>query len=244
MSKAKNTRIGKTKLRRPKQGTPKVKVHNSKKAAVAKPIIKNEDLIGRYFAFYKPYGYLSQFTKDSENQLTLHDFNLKIPKDVYPVGRLDKDSEGLLLLSNNKRIVEALLNPKQKKWKTYWVQVDGDINKAATKELRNGVTISVNKKQHKTLPSRVKAIVEPEDLHDRKPPVRFRANIPTSWIEISICEGKNRQIRKMCSKVGFPVLRLIRVQIGHLKLKNFRPANLVEIKKKDLFGEDADTPRN
>lgn len=205
-----------------------------------KEVAKKEDLLGKYYVFHKPYGYLSQFTKDHEGQLTLNDFDLKIDKDVYPVGRLDKDSEGLLLLTNNKKIVNSLLNPSNKKWKTYWVQLDGALTKAAAKRLRAGVEISVEKKTITTLPAKVKIIDEPEQLHQRVPPVRFRKNIPTTWIEISIQEGKNRQIRKMCASVEFPVLRLIRVQIGELFLPNFRPGSFKEIKKRDFLGPDVD----
>lgn len=205
---------------------------------IRKEVAKKEDLLGKYYVFHKPYGYLSQFTKDHAGQLTLNDFNLKIDKDVYPVGRLDKDSEGLLLLSNNKKIVQALLDPSTKKWKTYWVQVDGEMTKAAAKRLRAGVTISVEKKSITTLPAKIKIIDEPAEIHPRVPPVRFRKNIPTTWLEISIREGKNRQIRKMCAAVDFPVLRLIRVQIGELFLPNFRPGSFKEIMKRDFLGDD------
>lgn len=164
-----------------------------------------------YYAIYKPFGMMSQFTKESDKPVLgeLFDF----PKDVYPVGRLDHDSEGLLILTNDKSLNHKVLNPKQKSWKTYWVQVDGDITEDALKDLETGVTLNYKGKLHHTLRAKCKKI-DPSNIPDRTPPVRFRKNIPTSWIALSICEGKNRQVRKMTAKVGFPTLRLIRVQIG------------------------------
>ena len=169
---------------------------------------------------------MSQFTKEAPNHITLQDF-IDLPKDVYPVGRLDKDSEGLLLLTNDNSFKNKLLDPIFKNSKTYLVQVDGDINSEALQSLRSGVKIKLKKGWYTTLPSIVSKIAPP-NVPDRNPPIRYRANIPTSWIEITIHEGKNRQIRKMCAQVGFPCLRLIRsaikgqsfedVQIGNGRL--------------------------
>lgn len=165
----------------------------------------------RYYIFNKPFNVLSQFTKEVPEHVTLQDY-LQLPKDVYPVGRLDKDSEGLLLLTNDNNFKNRLLNPELKNDKTYWVQVDGDISSAAISKLRKGVSIKIKRGQYQTLPSKVNKIPPPA-VADRIPPVRYRAEIPTSWIEITIHEGKNRQIRKMCARVGFPCLRLIRCKI-------------------------------
>ncbi len=188
-----------------------------------------------YYTFFKPYDVLSQFTQDVPGQKTLSDFNLPISKDVYPVGRLDRDSEGLLLLSNDKTLQSSLANPNAKIWKTYWVQVDGAVDHNAVHKLQNGVTIRIKKKEHNTLPSQVDIIKSPRELFNRNPPVRFRKTIPTSWIKISIQEGKNRQIRRMCSAVGFPVLRLIRVSIANLKIATFENAYLKKIDRENIF---------
>ncbi|MDA8793572.1 pseudouridine synthase [Bacteriovoracaceae bacterium] len=163
----------------------------------------------KYLLFNKPYGVLSQFTSDDGADLS--QFNL--PSDVYAVGRLDKDSEGLLLLSNDGKFQQSFLKNHSR---VYWVQVDGDISEQAIHELQQGVLI---KGGHKTLPCKVKKIANQEDVFGpRIPPVRFRKNIPTSWIEIELLEGKNRQVRRMTAKVGFPTLRLIRVGIGQYHL--------------------------
>lgn len=165
----------------------------------------------KYLLFHKPYGVLSQFTSDDGADLS--QFNL--PPEIYAVGRLDKDSEGLLLLSNDGKFQQSFL---QNHLRTYWVQVDGDINQEAIKRLQSGVVI---KGGHKTRPCKVKKIDNKELIFGpRNPPVRFRKNIPTSWIQIELKEGKNRQVRRMTAKVGFPTLRLVRVGIGKFHLIN------------------------
>lgn len=176
---------------------------------------------------------LCQFTKEVESHVTLADY-LDLPNDVYPVGRLDKDSEGLLLLTNDNQLKTRLLNPKSKSEKTYWAQVDGDITPQAINKLRKGVDIKHNKKVHHTLPAKVNKINNPK-VEERTPPVRFRANIPTSWVELTIVEGKNRQVRKMCAAVGFPVLRLIRVGINTFKINKLAQGEVKEIKKSELI---------
>ncbi|WP_419173289.1 pseudouridine synthase [Halobacteriovorax sp.] len=168
----------------------------------------------KYIIFNKPYNVLCQFGKDHKDQLSLIDYNL--PKELYPVGRLDKDSEGLLILTNDGKYKDRMANAKSKVEKTYLVQVDGDITNEAIEELKKGVVIKDN---YKTKPAKVKKIESNlVKVEQRDPPVRFRKNIPTSWIEVRISEGKNRQVRRMCAAVGFPTLRLIRTAIGNIKL--------------------------
>ena len=189
----------------------------------------DEDKIDfRYFIFYKPFGYLSQFTDEDGNPGLAK--LIDVPKDIYPIGRLDKDSEGLLLLSNDKKLNFRLLNPDNNHNRTYWVQVDTVVTPKAIAALENGVAIKVGKTEHQTKPC-VAKIIDAPTLPDREPPVRFRKNVPTSWIEITLTEGKNRQVRKMCAAVGFPCLRLVRVSIERLELQNMKVGQLKEVKK-------------
>lgn len=183
-----------------------------------------------YLAFHKPYGVLCQFTKEKPEDLTLKDFLPTLPDDVYSIGRLDKDSEGLLLLTNDNKFKTRLLDPASKLKKTYWIQVDGQIDEKSINKLKDGPVIRINKIDYKTLPCEARIIPSP-DIPERIPPVRYRKSIPTSWVEISIVEGKNRQVRRMGAAVGYPVLRLVRCKIGKFKLndlargtwKNFKP---------------------
>lgn len=176
-----------------------------------------------YYLIYKPYGMLSQFSKDGDKP-TLADLEYPFGKDVYPVGRLDHDSEGLLLLTNDKSLNSLLLNPKSHYSKSYWVQVDREITPDAIAALASGVTINVNG-DYRTRPCHVNTIFAPV-LPERVPPIRFRINVPTSWIEITLTEGKNRQIRKMTAAVGFPTLRLVRCAIGSLTIGNMQPGEV------------------
>ena len=160
--------------------------------------------------FNKPYGVISQFS-EHEKHIPLSDYITE--KEFYPAGRLDHDSEGLLILTNEGNIQHCLSHPKHKQPKTYWVQVDGDITDAALEELEKGV----NLKDGLTKPAIARKIEEP-DLWPRDPPVRYRAEIPTSWCELTITEGKNRQVRRMTAAVGFPTLRLVRYSIGDFNL--------------------------
>jgi 23S rRNA pseudouridine2457 synthase len=174
------------------------------------------------YLIYKPYMVLSQFTKETAEDVTLADLGLKLPKDCYSIGRLDKDSEGLLILTNDNSLKQKLADPSNDKQKIYYVQIEGEITEMALNQLRNGVTISINGKDYQTRRAKAKKIEEPNMIPPRNPPIRHRANIPTEWISISVSEGKNRQIRKMCAKVGFPVLRLVRHSMGpyHLGMMN------------------------
>jgi len=162
--------------------------------------------------FNKPYGVLCQFSGE-ENDLTLKDY-IEI-KNIYAAGRLDKDSEGLLLLTDEGDLNHKLTSPKSKTYKTYLVQVEGDISVDAINQLKKGIML----KDGLTLPAKVKRVDQPSWLWPRVPEVRYRKSIPTSFIELSIREGKNRQVRRMCASVGFPCLRLIRTRIDVYSLE-------------------------
>ena len=187
----------------------------------------------RYFITYKPFGMLSQFSREGDNK-ALADLKFNFPKDAYPVGRLDSDSEGLLLLTNDKSINHKLLDPKFKHNRTYLVQVEGIFSEEAKIKLEKGVSISVDGKQYQTLPATAQT-QHVVSVPERDPPIRFRKNIPTSWVQISLHEGKNRQVRKMTASVGFPTLRLIRTAIEKIELENLQPGEVKELKKEELY---------
>jgi 23S rRNA pseudouridine2457 synthase len=183
----------------------------------------------KYFIIYKPFGMLSQFSKEGDKP-TLADLG-NFPKDVYPVGRLDSDSEGLLILTNDKELNHRLLNPKFKHQRTYLAQVDGQVTPVAIEKLCSGVIITVDGKPHYTLPAKAVLLNQAPDLPERTPPVRFRKSIPTSWIELTLHEGKNRQVRKMTASVGFPTLRLVRIAIEDLMLGELKPGEVKEFQR-------------
>lgn len=183
-----------------------------------------------FILFYKPYDVLSQFTPTTgsvkqASETTQPKHNVKTLKDfietqgVYPVGRLDRDSEGLMLLTNHGQVQHRLTDPRYGHSRTYWVQVERIPNVAALKQLRQGVLI----KGYRTLPCRVEHLADEPPLAPRDPPIRFRKTVPTAWLAITLKEGKNRQVRRMTAAVGHPTLRLVRVSLGPLKLGNLHP---------------------
>lgn len=189
----------------------------------------------RYLLFYKPYDVLTQFSppdlqtsgtglqEEAIAPQTLKDY---IPiKGIYPVGRLDRDSEGLLLLTNNGRVQHKLTDPRFHHPRTYWVQVERVPNEEALNQLRRGITIQ----NYTTRPAQVARLPEEPVLPPREPPVRFRKSVPTAWIEMTLTEGRNRQVRRMTAAVGFPTLRLVRVAIGRLRLQGLQPGEWREL---------------
>ena len=179
-------------------------------------------------AFYKPYGVLSQFTPAQPGQRTLAEFGF--PRSVFPIGRLDQDSEGLLLLGDEPSRVSRLLDPKHGHPRTYHVQVEGLPDAPALQRLAAG---GLDLKGHKTLPCRASELDPAPDFPPRDPPVRFRKNVPDCWIEMTLTEGKNRQVRRMTAAVGHPTLRLVRVAIGNLTLHPLAPGEWRELDRSD-----------
>ncbi len=197
----------------------------------------------RYLLFYKPYNVLSQFSEkrpDSDAASTnpsadaiapvptLKDY-IDVP-DVYPVGRLDRDSEGLLLLTNDGRLQHRLSHPRFAHPRTYWVQVERMPTEDAIAHLQRGVTIQ----DYRTRPAQVRLLDVEPDLPPRDPPIRFRKNVPTAWLEITLTEGRNRQVRRMTAAVGFPTLRLVRVAIGNLRLEGLQPGEWREVAREEV----------
>ena len=176
----------------------------------------------RVILFNKPFQVLSQF-RESGGRLTLSDyFNDPV---LRVAGRLDYDSEGLLLLSDDGKLVQEISHPRFKREKTYWAQVEGVPDPDALTRLRKGVVL----KDGKTRPARVELIDEPAVLWPRDPPIRYRAKIPTGWLELTITEGRNRQVRRMTAAVNFPTLRLIRVRVGDWSLGDLKPGEWMEV---------------
>jgi len=181
----------------------------------------------KYFIFNKPYGVLSQFT-DKVERKTLKDF-FDFSADIYPVGRLDMDSEGLLILTNDKSLTNFLLNPTFNHEKEYLVQVEGEPGYSDLKLFEKGILIE----GVITLPAKAVRIYEPE-VWKRIPPIRERKNKPVSWLKIILIEGRNRQIRKMSAKIGFPTLRLIRIRIKNILLDNLKPGEYRELSLEEI----------
>ena len=180
--------------------------------------------MARIILFNKPFQVLSQF-RSTESKPTLSDYfddpELRI------AGRLDLDSEGLLILTNDGRALQKITNPRYKLPKTYWAQVDGELSGEAISQLQVGVDL----KDGRTRPAKAEIIDQPEGLWQRDPPIRYRASIPTSWLQLTISEGRNRQVRRMTAHVGFPTLRLIRARVGDWELGNLQPGESLEVQE-------------
>lgn len=189
--------------------------------------------MNHYFIIYKPYLVLSQFSRVDDKQ-TLADF-FDVPKDVYPVGRLDHDSEGLLLLTNDKLLNHRLLDPKFAHEREYWVQVDGAVSDEAIAQLQRGVTIAVDGKKYQTRSCAVTRFEETPALPGRNPPIRFRKNIPAPWLRMILSEGKNRQVRKMTAAVGFPTLRLVRYRLEGLTIDGMQPGEMQNLNRDIVY---------
>lgn len=185
-----------------------------------------------YLVFNKPFGYLSQFSDEGHRQGLKHILNLDT--DIYPVGRLDADSEGMLLLTNDKRINNLLLDPENKHSRKYWVQVEGNVEESDLDALGRPMNISIRKKAFRTLPAKGEVIIAPE-VWERNPPIRVRKSVPDSWISMELTEGKNRQVRKMTAALGYPTLRLIRVSIENLELGDLQPGQTREIERDEFY---------
>ena len=187
----------------------------------------------QYYIVYKPFQVLTQFTS-AEGKRTLKD-HFPVAADCYPVGRLDFDSEGLLILTNDKALNHRLLNPRFAHHREYWVQVEGAITPPAIRQLETGVTITVDGKPYHTRPATVRLFDTAPAVPERNPPIRYRAQIPTSWIRMILHEGKNRQVRKMTAQAGFPTLRLIRHRIEGLTVEGLNPGEMRSLKKAEIY---------
>jgi 23S rRNA pseudouridine2457 synthase len=169
-----------------------------------------------------------------DDKKSLKDF-FDVPTDVYPVGRLDYDSEGLLILTNDKKLNHDLLNPLHAHEREYWVQVEGNITEDAIAELQQGVSISNNGKIYQTQKCKAEKFNVNPNVKERNPPIRTRKTVPDSWIKLILKEGKNRQVRKMTAKVGFPTLRLIRFRIEKITLDRLHPGEMKMLTQTELY---------
>jgi 23S rRNA pseudouridine2457 synthase len=186
----------------------------------------------RYFILFKPYGILCQFTPDHPGQQTLADL-YQFPREVYSVGRLDMDSEGLLILTDDSALNTKILAPDSKMPKTYWAQVEGTPEDKTFKPLRQGMTVRIRQKKVKLEPAQARILEEAPILPERDSAIRVRHSVPDTWVEVIVTEGKNRQVRRMLANLGHPVLRLIRVGIGHLNIGDLKPGEV-----KEMTGEE------
>jgi 23S rRNA pseudouridine2457 synthase len=189
----------------------------------------------QYCVLYKPFGVLSQFSEE-DGHPGLASLDLGLPKDVYPVGRLDRDSEGLLLLTNDKAFNSALLAPENGHRRTYWVQVEGSPTAEGLRAFNRPMQLKIKGKWHVTAPAEARLMDPAPEVPERMPPVRFRKSVPDAWVELVLTEGKNRQVRKMTAHAGFPTLRLIRVSIGRLDLMDLglRPGELAVLERDEV----------
>ncbi len=189
--------------------------------------------MSNYFIVHKPFNVLSQFSA-KDRKKTLKDF-FDVPLNAYPVGRLDYDSEGLLIITDDKKLNHYLLDPSQEHEREYWVQVEGDISQQQITQLQRGVNIKVNGKTYLTKKCKVQKFLDPPKINTRNPPIRFRKSIPDSWIKIILTEGKNRQVRKMTAAVGCPTLRLIRFRIEKITIEKLESGQMKKMPKQELY---------
>ncbi len=189
--------------------------------------------MNNYFIVHKPFNVLSQFSS-TEGKKTLKDF-FDVPSNAYPVGRLDYDSEGLLILTDDKKLNGYLLDPLLSHEREYWVQVEGNVSTEQINFLQRGVEIKVNGRVYHTKKCTAESFSQPPEVSERNPPIRFRKSVPDSWIKIILTEGKNRQVRKMTAAAGCPTLRLIRYRIEEVTLKNLKPGEMKKIPKQELY---------
>jgi len=194
-------------------------------------LLDNLKILARYFIIYKPYGVLTQFSGEGPTLASLGAF----PREVYPVGRLDKDSEGLLLITDDKWLNHHLLNPRFGHQRTYYAQVEGIPTSEALKQLKSGVTINVDGSDYKTKPALAKILDPAPLLPERNPPIRYRAAIPDTWIELTLIEGKNRQVRKMTAAVGFPTLRLVRYSMEKITISGMEVGEIRELDQETVY---------
>jgi 23S rRNA pseudouridine2457 synthase len=187
--------------------------------------------LSRYFIIYKPFGYVTQFSGEELTLASLFAF----PKSVYPVGRLDKDSEGLLIITDDKFLNNQLLNPRFGHQRTYYAQVEGAPEPEALKQLGKGVTINVDGRDYETKPAIAKLLTPILALPDRDPPIRYRASIPDTWISLTLIEGKNRQVRKMTAAVGHPTLRLVRWSMEKITIEGFEVGEVREMDEESIY---------
>lgn len=187
----------------------------------------------KYYIIYKPFQVLTRFGRE-EGKASLADY-FNVPSDVYPVGRLDYDSEGLLILTNDKSLNHRLLDPKFSHEREYWVQVDGAVTGEAVQQLKQGVSIAVDGKAYQTRRCQAAIFESEPTVPERNPPIRFRKLIPAPWIRLTLSEGKNRQVRKMTAAVGFPTLRLIRYRIARITIDGLEPGQMRELDKKEIY---------
>jgi 23S rRNA pseudouridine2457 synthase len=188
----------------------------------------------QYFIIYKPYQMLSQFSP-KEGKSTLSDLDYSFSKNIYPVGRLDYDSEGLLILTNDSTVNKKILNPEFSHEREYWVQVENIPTEKNLDDLRKSVSINIDGKKYLTKNCKASLFENEPDVPLRIPPIRIRKNIPTAWLKIILTEGKNRQVRKMTAAIGFPTLRLIRYRIKNINIQFLNPGEVKEISQKDFY---------
>jgi 23S rRNA pseudouridine2457 synthase len=189
----------------------------------------------RYFVANKPFNTICQFSEEVAGQATLADLNFTFPKDAYPIGRLDQDSEGLLLLTSDRSLSHRLLNPQFAHKRSYLAQIEGIPTLDSLEKFKNGVTIKIEKKLYMTLPAECQPVEDPsvfvdnQPLWTRLPLPKSSGNKPMSWLKVTLTEGKNRQVRRMCAAIGHPCLRLIRVSMMDLTLGNLQPNEVREM---------------